>query len=30
MLKETVKPLLQAAAIYAVLVGSYWLYKAFV
>lgn len=29
MIKEIVKPLLQAAAIYVVLIGSYWLYRAF-
>jgi len=28
MFKEITKPMLQAVAIYAVLIGSYWLYKA--
>jgi hypothetical protein len=29
MINEIVKPLVQAAAIYGVLIGAYWLYKVF-
>jgi hypothetical protein len=30
MIKEIVKPLVQAALIYGVLIGAYWLHRAFV